>query len=266
MAQGKLQSTRVAASSLTAADVRLPAFYPGMRVGLFGGSFDPPHAGHLEVSRVALRALALDQIWWLVSPHNPLKPHAPADLSRRIAAARAMVTDPRIKVTGVEAALGTTYTAETLALLLKRLRGVDCVWMMGADNLASFHRWRRWRQIASTIPIAVFNRPGEMPAALFAPAPVALRRARLPASAAAFLAGIQPPAWVFLPTPHVPLSSTELRARRRAEEIAPIRTAATTSRTTPRAPPKAAGMVRAVMAVMFIIPHVFKHLYLRYVV
>ena len=119
------------------ADCRLPTFYPGMRVGLFGGTFDPPHAGHLEVSRVALRALALDQVWWLVSPHNPLKPHAPADLARRIAAARALTRDPRIRVTGVEAALGTTYTAETLMALpgrgIKKIAilapafSVDCI-------------------------------------------------------------------------------------------------------------------------------------------
>jgi nicotinate-nucleotide adenylyltransferase len=151
-----------------------------------------------------------------VSPHNPLKPHAPADLSRRIAAARAMVADPRIKVTGVEAALGTTYTAETLTLLLKRLRGVDCVWMMGADNLASFHRWRRWRLIASSIPIAVFNRPQSALGALAAPAAHALLRFRHDPADAAGLAGTRPPAWVFLPTPHVDISSTALRARAKA--------------------------------------------------
>ncbi|MEJ0097594.1 MAG: hypothetical protein WDM84_06290 [Bauldia sp.] len=101
---------------MNASDLRLPPAFPGMRVGLFGGTFDPPHAGHVEVSRVALRALALDQVWWLVSPHNPLKRNAPsADLARRIKAARLITNDPRIKVTGVEAALGTTYTAETLA-------------------------------------------------------------------------------------------------------------------------------------------------------
>ncbi len=116
------------------ADLRLPPFYPGTRIGLFGGSFDPPHEGHVEVSRVALRALHLDQVWWLVSPQNPLKKSAPSDdLHRRIAAARALIRHPSIKVTGVEAALGTRYTAETLRRLLPRLRGVDCVWMMGAE-------------------------------------------------------------------------------------------------------------------------------------
>jgi nicotinate-nucleotide adenylyltransferase len=187
-----------------------------MRIGLFGGSFDPPHAGHREVSLVALRALGLDQVWWLVSPHNPLKPNAPSeDLARRVAAARAVARHPQIKVTGVEASLGTTYTAETLRRLAPRLRGVDAVWMMGADNLRSFHRWRDWPAIAATMPIAVFNRPGEALRALSAPAARALSRRRLPATAGQALAGMAPPAWVFLPSPHIPLSSTALRAARR---------------------------------------------------
>ena len=198
---------------LARSSLRLPYFLPGMRVGLFGGSFDPPHEGHLQVSLVALRALRLDQVWWLVSPQNPLKPNAPStDLSRRIEAARALARHPAIRVTGVEAALGTTFTAETLARLLPRLRGVGCVWMMGADNLANFHRWRGWRGIASAIPIAVFNRPGLATRALASPAARSLWRSRHDPSDAARLAGSPPPAWVFLPSPHVPLSSTELRA------------------------------------------------------
>jgi nicotinate-nucleotide adenylyltransferase len=203
--------------STAAADLRLPAIHPGLRVGLFGGSFDPPHAGHVEVSRVALRALALDEVWWLVSPHNPLKQHAPSsDIHRRIAAARALVRDPRIKVTGIEALLGTTYTAETLARLMPRLPGVACVWMMGADNLASFHRWRDWRAIAARLPIAVFNRPGAALRALSSPVARTHWRYRRDPSDAAGLAGSRPPAWVFLPSPHVSLSSTELRAGRSA--------------------------------------------------
>ena len=153
-----------------------------MKIGLFGGSFDPPHEGHREVSLVAMRALGLDQVWWLVSPQNPLKRNAPSeDLARRVAAARKLANHPRIKVTGVEAALGTTYTAETLRKLAPRLAGVDLVWMMGADNLATFHRWRDWRTIAATVPIAVFNRPGLALSALSSPAAKALAGARIPA-------------------------------------------------------------------------------------
>jgi nicotinate-nucleotide adenylyltransferase len=185
-----------------------------MRIGLFGGSFDPPHDGHRAVSLEALRRLGLDQVWWLVSPQNPLKPHAPSDLGRRIAAARALADHPRIKVTGVEAALGTTYTADTLRKLKERLPGVRLVWMMGADNLASFHRWRDWRGIAADVPIAVFNRPGQAFRALSSPAARTLWRTRIDERDARRIGRIPPPAWVFLPSPHVPLSSTELRARR----------------------------------------------------
>jgi nicotinate-nucleotide adenylyltransferase len=184
-----------------------------MRIGLFGGSFDPPHDGHRAVSLEALKRLGLDQVWWLVSPQNPLKPHAPsADLARRIAAARTLADHPRIKVTGIEAALGTNYTAETLRKLAERLPGVDLVWMMGADNLASFHRWRDWEEIAASVPIAVFNRPGLALRALSAHAARTLARARLPERDAGSLAGKPAPAWVFLASPHVPLSSTALRA------------------------------------------------------
>ena len=128
-----------------------------------------------------MRALGLDQVWWLVSPQNPLKPNAPSeDRPRRIAAARKVANHPRIKVTGVEAALGTTYTAETLRRLAARLAGVDLVWMMGADNLATFHHWRDWRTIAATVPIAVFNRPGLALKAL------SLARGKIPRQGAGF--------------------------------------------------------------------------------
>lgn len=193
-------------------DLRLPPFVPGMRIGLFGGSFDPPHAGHFAVSLEALRALRLDRVWWLVSPQNPLKPNAPSsDLSRRIAAAHDLARDPRIAVTGIEAALGTTYSAETLRALLPRLPGVRCVWMMGADNLAQFHRWDDWEAIAAALPIAVFNRPGTALAALASPAAHTLARFRLDPRDAAKLPESRPPAWVFLPAPSIALSSTELR-------------------------------------------------------
>jgi nicotinate-nucleotide adenylyltransferase len=195
-------------------DLRLPAFAPGMRIGLLGGSFDPPHEGHLAVSQAGLRSLRLDQVWWLVSPHNPLKPNAPANLPGRIAAARAIIDDRRVKVTGVEAALGAVYTADTLRRLLPRLGGVAAVWMMGADNLAGFHRWRDWQAIAGTLPIAVFNRPGWALGSLASPAAIALRRWRLAEGDAARLAAVPPPAWIFLHSPSVTLSSTELRQGR----------------------------------------------------
>jgi nicotinate-nucleotide adenylyltransferase len=202
-------------SSRVEADVRLPPFAPGMRIGLLGGSFDPPHAGHVAISETALRSLRLDQVWWLVSPHNPLKANVPADLLARIAAARAIATDGRIKATGIEAALGSVYTADTLRRLLPRLTGTMPVWLMGADALASFHRWRDWQAIAATVPIAVLNRPGMALAALASPAAHALRRWRRDESDAALLPGTAPPAWVFLRFPSVIASSTALRNARR---------------------------------------------------
>ncbi len=193
----------------------LPPWQPGMRIGLLGGSFDPPHEGHRQVSLVGLRALRLDQVWWMVSPQNPLKANAPSqELAGRIRAARKVASHPRIRVTGIEAALGTTYTAETLRKLLPRLPGVELVWMMGADNLAGFHHWRDWPAIAASVPIAVFNRPGSALRALAGPMAKALAKRRIPEGNAAMLASTQPPAWVFLSTPYIPISSTELRQAR----------------------------------------------------
>jgi len=195
---------------------RLPLWMPGMRIGLLGGSFDPPHAGHRQLSLVALKTLRLDQVWWLVSPRNPLKRDAPSEnLAERIDAAEAVARHPRIRVTGIEVALGTTYTADTLRKLLPRLPGAELVWMMGADNLASFHLWRDWQAIAASVPITVFNRPGSALSALASPTAAALAARRIPERAAASLAGRAPPAWVFLSRPHIQISSTELRQARR---------------------------------------------------
>jgi nicotinate-nucleotide adenylyltransferase len=204
------------ASPPTGAPFRLPLWTPGMRIGLLGGSFDPPHEGHRQVSLVALTTLHLDQVWWLVSPQNPLKPNAPSqELVDRIRVAEAVARHPRIRVTGIEAVLGTTYTAETLRKLLPRLAGAEPVWMMGADNLAGFHRWRDWPAIAAALPLAVFNRPGSALRALASPAATALANRRIPERAAACLAGATPPAWVFLSRPHIAISSTALRMARR---------------------------------------------------
>ena len=192
-----------------------------MRIGLFGGSFDPAHDGHLRVSLEALKRLRLDQVWWLVSPQNPLKPNAPSnDLARRIAGAAKVARHPRIRVTGIEAEFGTSYSAETLARLLPRLTGALPVWMMGADNLASFHHWRDWQRIAATLPIAVFNRPGDALRALSAPAAKALARFRMGPADAPRLAATPAPAWVFLPAPHIDISSTVLRGRRTGPVLA----------------------------------------------
>ena len=157
-----------------------PIALPGQRIGLLGGSFDPAHAGHLHISEMALRRFRLDRVWWLVSPGNPLKPHGPAPLAERIAAARRIADDPRIVVTGIEARLGTRWTADTIAALKARFPGVRFVWLMGSDNLVQFSRWDRWRGIAAQVPIGVIARPASSSArAMRTVRPRATRRGSL---------------------------------------------------------------------------------------
>ncbi|GIX14402.1 MAG: putative nicotinate-nucleotide adenylyltransferase [Paracoccaceae bacterium] len=190
-----------------------PLALAGMTVGLLGGSFDPAHAGHVHITRLALAALGLDRVWWLVSPGNPLKSRGPADLDRRLAAARAVMRHPRVEITDIEARLGTRHTAQTLRALARRYPGVRFVWLMGADNLIQFHRWRDWRGIMARVPVAVLPRPGAMPRAGLSPAARAFARARIRAGAARALARSRPPAWVLLPGPRRADSSTEIRDR-----------------------------------------------------
>jgi len=202
-----------AVSPVSRDEYQLPPFQRGMRIGLFGGSFDPAHRGHVEVSLTALRALRLDQVWWLVSPRNPLKNHAPAnDLASRIARARRITRHPNIRITGIEARLATSTSAQTLDRLLPLLPGVDLVWMIGADNLASLHRWQDWKSIPQRLPLAVFNRPGTALSALASPAARTFARYRIGARDSAGLARSRPPAWVFLPSPNISLSSSRIRA------------------------------------------------------
>lgn len=195
-----------------AADLALPTQGAGVRIGLLGGSFNPAHAGHRLASLTALRRLALDQIWWLVTPGNPLKDNrALPPLGERIARARAVAAHPRIRVTGIEARLGTRFTAETLRALTMRCPTVRFVWLMGADNLAQFHRWQNWRGIARMMPIGVIDRPGSTHRAVRSRAAVALARARMDESDGVLLAGQPAPAWIFLHGPRSNASSTALR-------------------------------------------------------
>jgi nicotinate-nucleotide adenylyltransferase len=199
----------------------LPPHAPGMRIGLFGGTFDPPHAAHVGASLLAIKRLKLDRIWWLVTPGNPLKDtRGLQPLEKRIASARALTHHPRIDVTGLEAVINTRYTYDTLKFLKRRCPGVEFVWVMGADNLRSFYRWQNWRGIASLMPMAVIDRMGSSLYATGGRAPQALARYRLPERMAATLAGREPPAWLYLHGLKSPLSSTALRALRRAKSKA----------------------------------------------
>ena len=195
--------------------VRLPLAAPGMRIGLYGGSFNPPHAGHRHVSLLALKRLGLDRVWWIVTPGNPLKnPGEAAPMQERILQAQACAAHPRIDVTGFEEGIGIRYTIDTLRFLVRRHPGVRFVWLMGADNLAGLHRWRGWRQIARLMPIAIIDRPGWTLKSVRSRAASAFAGARIPESAAPALASRAGPAWTFLHGPRSFLSSTEIRRRK----------------------------------------------------
>ena len=193
----------------------LPHHDPSSRIGLFGGSFDPTHRGHVTASETARHRLGLDRVWWLVTPGNPLKSTAPSgDIASRMAEARALTKGRRISVTGIEAEIGSRFTADTILWLKARLRSVSLVWIMGADNLAGLHHWQHWRRIAEAVPMAVVDRPGSTIAALKSPAARQLGRFRVPERLTSTLPEMTAPAWVFLHGPRVALSSTEIRKRR----------------------------------------------------
>ena len=191
----------------------LPPHGRGQRIGLFGGSFNPPHDGHRAASLIALHRLKLDWIWWLVTPGNPLKDtrNLPP-IGARVEIARQLAAHPRIAVTGLEARLGSPYTCDLVAALRQRCPTVHFVWIMGADSFSNFHHWKHWRAIAATLPLAIVDRPGFTWSTAQTRAATALRGARLPERQAALLATSELPAYVFLHGPRSPLSSTGLRA------------------------------------------------------
>lgn len=190
----------------------LPPSTGGMRIGLLGGSFNPPHLAHRAISQFALTRLKLDRVWWLVTPGNPLKENGALHaLGKRMQAARDVANDPRIAVSCLESVIRTRYTIDTVNFLRRRASGLRFVWIMGADNLAQFHRWQDWQRIAAQMPIAVVDRPPQSFRALASPAARALARYRLPENEAGLLADRRAPAWVFLTGLKLSLSSTTLR-------------------------------------------------------
>ena len=190
-----------------------PAARAGQVIGLLGGSFDPPHAGHVHITREALKRFGLDRVWWLVSPGNPLKKDGPAPLAERMQAARAMMQHPCVTVTDLEARIGTRFTAQTLAVLQQRYPGVRFVWLMGADNLAQFHRWQDWRWIMDHVPVGVMARPGDRISARLSKAARVYEAARMPGGASHLLGRRDAPAWCFVNLPMSAQSSTAIRAR-----------------------------------------------------
>jgi nicotinate-nucleotide adenylyltransferase len=187
-----------------------------MRIGLYGGTFNPAHAGHRHVSLLALKRLKLNRLWWIVTPGNPLKERGglrPA--CERAEAARPLARHPRIDITCFEEEIGAQFTVDTLAYVAGRCPAVRFVWIMGADSLGSFHRWVGWRRIAEIMPFAVIDRPGWTLRASQSRAATALAHYRIDESDAALLPSLPPPAWTFLHGPRSSLSSSELRKQSR---------------------------------------------------
>ena len=193
----------------------LPPHGAGQAIGLFGGSFNPPHAGHRQASLFALRRLGLDQLWWMVTPGNPLKENGGlAPLAERMRAAAEVASHPRIAISGAETMLGTRYTADLIDILKERQPATRFVWIMGSDSLTEFHRWDDWRRLAASVPIAVVNRPRSLAAPLSSRAALTLQRYRVDPDDAKTLPDRDPPAWVFLTGPRTAASSTAIRSRR----------------------------------------------------
>ena len=196
-------------------DLKIPHVENGMSVGLFGGSFNPPHDGHVHVVETAMKRLQLDRVWWMVSPGNPLKNNDDLPpLSERIEASRSLIDHPRVDVSGLEASLSVIYSADLVRELIDRFPTVRFVWLMGADNLTSFHHWERWEEIVGNLPIAVIDRPGDTLASRASMVARKFAEARLDERDAPLLKNLRAPAWTFIHAPRSPLSSTCLRKMR----------------------------------------------------
>ncbi len=192
----------------------IPPHGSGQTIGLYGGSFNPPHAGHRRVALIALRRLQLDAIWWLVSPGNPLKDHdGLAEHDERMLAAAATARHPRIAITGLERRHGLHFTADLAGFLTTRCPRTRFVWIMGGDNLAQFHLWHRWTRIADQIPMAIINRPGWLAAASNARVAQIYAQSRIDEQDASHLPYLSPPAWTYITAPRTDLSSSIIRAQ-----------------------------------------------------
>lgn len=196
-------------------DNPLPYATPNQAIGLLGGSFDPPHEGHKLISLEAIRRFNLDQLWWLVTPQNPLKTRNPTHANLRIKAAQELITHPRVHILNIESQINTTYTAQTIKILQKTRPELRFVWLMGADNLVNFHHWYDWRSIMERVPVGVLARPGMRMRALNSPAARIYKSRRIPHTASGCLAHGLAPRWCFVNIPMSDLSSTQLRQKAR---------------------------------------------------
>ena len=192
-----------------------PSKWRGLRVGLLGGSFNPAHEGHLNISRQALGILKLDFVWWLVAPQNPLKNEQElAPFKARLTGAKQLAKHSKIEVSSPEQYLGTNYSHEVVAAIQKTCPHTRFVWLMGADNMVQFPAWRNWKHICQMVPIAVFDRPGYSLKALSGEMAKCFAEYRLSAQQASSLAEVDPPAWLFIKGQPHPQSATNVRKER----------------------------------------------------
>ena len=188
-----------------------PLGVPGLTIGILGGSFDPPHEGHVHITRIAIKIFNLSRLWWLVSPGNPIKDTAPSDINKRFLASKKIMKHPLVSITDIEKKLQTKFTFETLIKIKKLYPGTRFVWLMGADNLVNFHHWENWDWIMKNVPVGVLARPKEQIKAGLSPAATKFRKYRLPKEKSFLLPYLSPPIWTLVTGPMRNISSSKLR-------------------------------------------------------
>ena len=190
-----------------------PSVEPGLTIGLLGGSFDPPHEGHVHITKLALKIFNLSKIWWLVCPENPIKNVTPSDINSRFLASKKIMKHPSVVITDLEKKFETKYTFQTLIKLKKLYPSTKFVWLMGADNLINFHHWKNWDWIMKNIPVGVLARPEEQIKAGLSHAAIKFRNYRLPKEKSIILSNYIPPVWTLSNGPMRNISSTEIRKK-----------------------------------------------------
>ena len=188
-----------------------PLGLPGLTIGLLGGSFDPPHEGHVHITKISIKIFNLSRLWWLVSPGNPVKDKIPSDINKRLLASKQIMEHPSVGITDIEKKLQTKFTFQTLIKMKKLYPGTRFVWLMGADNLVNFHHWKNWDWIMKNVPVGVLARPNEQIKAGLSPAATRFGKYRLPKEKSFLLPYISPPAWTLVTGPMRNISSSKLR-------------------------------------------------------
>ncbi|MFL2801549.1 MAG: nicotinate-nucleotide adenylyltransferase [Paracoccaceae bacterium] len=188
-----------------------PLGVPGLTIGLLGGSFDPPHEGHVHITKIAIKIFNLSRLWWLVSPGNPIKETVPSDINKRFLASKKIMKHPLVSITDIEKKLQTKFTFQTLIKIKKLYPGTRFVWIMGADNLVNFHHWENWDWIMKNVPIGVLARPKEQIKAGLSTAATKFKKYRIPKEKSLLLPYLSPPVWTLVTGPMRKISSSKLR-------------------------------------------------------